>query len=155
MTTSTSTTPLVGTPMPLLELVDRAGNRTTLAHERDGRRAVVYFLRTASCPVCGRHARVLAEMAEAGELGPDVRVLLVAPGGAQEAAVLAARIASSAVTVRASGDGHAAAGLGTFLSVQHSGTFVVGEDGAVVYTRTAALPPQAFSRTELLAALHD
>lgn len=153
MTTSIAPTPSVGAAMPDIALIGPDGRATTLHRVRGDRRAVVYFLRTATCPVCRRHARTLAAMAEAGELGPDVDVLLVAPGGADEATEVAARVPSRAVTAWSSGTGHAAVGLGTFLSVRHSGTFAVDGDGTVLHERTAALPPQSFSRAELLHAL--
>ena len=152
---SAPTVPAAGTRMPDFPLVPPDGPPTTLAAQRGGSRAVVYFLRAAGCPVCLRHARTLARMAAEGELGAQVRVLLVAPGGAAEAAQLAGRVPDrdDRVSVWASGEGHAAAGLGSFLGLQHSGTFAVDADGSVLHARTATLPPAAFSRRDLLRDL--
>lgn len=152
MSAATKPVPAVGEAMPPLPLVSPTGRRVTLDQVRDNAPAVVYFLRAATCPICLRHARMLTDLAAAGGLGSGVRVVLVAPGGAQEAAQLAARIGSEAVTIWASGNGHAAAGLGTFLSMQHSGTFLVDRGGAVAYRRTAALPLNNFNKQELLDA---
>src|SRR5690349_1897117 len=81
----------------------------------------------------------LAGLAARGVLG--VPALLVVPGTAQEAARLAARVpeasAADGVSAWASGTGHAEAGLGTFLTLQHSGTFLVDADGMIRYRRTA------------------
>jgi len=156
-TVSTATVPAVGTTMPDVDLVGPDGATTTLHRARSGGPAVVYFLRAAGCPVCVRHARSLVELAGQGRLADGVRVLLVAPGGPAEAAELARRVGAvgggADVGVWASGEGHASAGLGSFLSLQHSGTFAVGADGDVRYRRTATLPPQSFSRGELLEVL--
>lgn len=153
MSTPTSTTPAVGTAMPDIDLVGPDGRTATLHGLRSGHRAVVYFLRAATCPVCVRHANALTGLASSGQLGDDVRLVLVAPGDATEAAVLAPRVPAAPDGVWASGAGHAAAGLGTFLSLQHSGTFAVETDGTVLHARTATLPPQSLSRRELLHAL--
>jgi Redoxin len=147
-----TTVPDVGTVMPDLALVDRDGAQTTLADVRAGRPAIVYFLRAASCPVCVRHARELAALADRDALG-DRTVVLVVPGGAPEAAEVARRVPSSRVASWASGEGHAAAGLGSFLTLQHSGTFALSATGAVVYRRTSLLPTGSFSGRDLLDAL--
>lgn len=149
---TTTTLPDVGTAMPDLTLVSPGGDRTSLRAVRDNAPAVVYFLRASTCPICLRHARTLAQLAQAGDLGPAA-VILIAPGGLDEAREVAAKVPSSAVTAWASGTGHARAGMGTFLSVQHSGTFLIGADGTVRYRRTAALPLRSLDRAELLAAI--
>jgi hypothetical protein len=116
----------------------------------DGR-AVLYFMRSAACPICTAHARTLAGLAEAGALG-DATVVLVTPGGAEDVATVRRRIPSPAVQVWASGTGHADVGLGRFLLLQHSGTFVL--DGRRVrWRRTSANPAAGFSRQQLLDAL--
>jgi hypothetical protein len=51
-------------------------------------------------------------------------------------------------------EGLAAVGLGSFLRIQHSGTFVLAEDGTVVSSRTGTNPMTSFSRSEVLAALN-
>ncbi len=150
--TQTLTVPDVGTVMPDLVLRDAAGRATTLSVTRAGKAAVVLFLRAASCPVCLRHARTLAELAAQGNLG-DRPVLLVAPGGSAEAAALAKRVPSPRVTTWASGDAHASAGLGSFLTLQHSGTFALTAAGSVIYRRTSVMPTGSFSAKDLLAAL--
>jgi peroxiredoxin len=149
---TTATVPDIGTVMPDLTLVSPDGDRTNLQAVRGAETAVAYFLRASNCPVCLKHARSLAELAEAGNFG-GASVILIAPGGPVEAGEVAAKVPSSAVTAWASGAGHAAAGLGMFLAVQHSGTFLIADDGTVKYRRTSALPPMSMNRKELLEAI--
>lgn len=128
------------------------GTPSTLPAVRSGDPAVVYFLRSSTCPVCASHVRALLGLQASGELAGR-RLLLVVPGGAQEAAHVATRHALADGTVWASGTGHAEAGLGRFLALQHSGVLVLDPTGAVTYRRTAAVPTQSFDRRALLAAL--
>lgn len=142
---------LTGAPMPDLALQAPDGGTGTLHGLRGGRGAVVYFHRSAGCPVCASHARALVAMRDAGELG-DRALVLVVPGGPDEAAVVARRH-PGAPAVRASGTAHAEVGLGTFLALQHSGVFLVEADGTVAYRRGAAVPLRSFDEAELRAAL--
>jgi len=142
----------VGSIMPDLTLVDADGNAGALDDVRGGEVAVIYFMRASVCPVCLRHVRALSSLAESGQLG-DARVILIAPGGTDEARRLAGHVDSTRVSPWASGSGHTDAGLGSFLLLQHSGTFVVEADGVVRYRRTSALPIRNFDRRELLQSL--
>lgn len=158
MSTTTAAIPEAGTPMPELGLRGPDGQGAGLSQVRAGRPAVLYFLRSTGCPVCVRHARGLVALAAEGGLGPGVPVLLVVPGGPDEAAGLRRKVPvgkeiDGLVSAWASGAGHATAGLGRFLALQHSGTFVLDPAGLVRYRRTAVLPTQSFSRPELLEAL--
>jgi peroxiredoxin len=146
---STVSVPDIGTVMPDVLLISPDGDRTSLQAVRGSGSTVAYFLRASDCPICLKHARSLAELAESGSLG-GASVLLIAPGGLDEARAVAARVPSPAVTAWASGTGHAAAGLGVFLSIQHSGTFLIAADGTIKYRRTTALPPMSLNRKELL-----
>jgi peroxiredoxin len=111
--------------------------------------AVVFFMRTSTCPVCHAHVRELQRMSDAGLLR-GARGIVVTPGGPAEAAAVARR---TTLSVFASGDRHRDVGLGRFLTMQHSGTFVVDATGHVLARRTSALPTASFSRREILSAL--
>lgn len=142
----------VGERLPDLRLVDASGVTATLHDVRAGRPAVVYFMRASTCPVCHRHLAVLVDLAEGGALG-DSAVLVLTPGDTGDVAGVRRRAPSGAVDVRATGEGHAEVGLGRFLALQHSGTFLLDAAGTVTYRRTAAVPLQSFDRSELLDAL--
>ena len=148
----TATVPDTGTRMPDIALVSPDGNRSSLHAVRNGSRAIAYFLRADTCPICLKHAAALATLAEDGRLG-NTSVILIVPGDIDQAGTVAGKIPSAAVTAWASGSGHAAAGLGVFLSLQHSGTFLIAPDGTVEYRRTSALPPRSMDRKELLEAI--
>lgn len=138
--------------LPDIALEAPDAGASTLHAVRSGHPAVVYFLRSSTCPVCASHVRALVRMQTSGEL-EDRRLLLVVPGGAREAAHVAARHSLPDATVWASGTGHAEAGLGRFLALQHSGVLVLDGAGAVTYRRTAAIPTQSFDPQALLAHL--
>ncbi|MCR6688968.1 redoxin domain-containing protein [Cellulomonas sp.] len=142
-----------GAPMPDLALVSPHGEQTTLHGELAGRPAVLYFHRSSTCPVCAAHARALQAMRADGRLG-ERALLLVVPGGADEAAHVARRhrLLDERV-VWASGSGHAQAGFGRFLALQHSGVLLVSRAGTVEYRRSAAVPVQSFEARELREAL--
>jgi peroxiredoxin len=144
--TATAAIPAVGTPMPDLALQAPDGSSTTLRAETAGSRSVVLFMRAASCQIC------LGHVASLERLDVDARAVVVVPGDAAGAASVASRVGSG-VRVLASGDAHAAAGLGTFLTIQHSGTFVLDESGTVLAVRTATIPTGAFNAAEVVAAL--
>lgn len=143
--------PRPGTTFPELSLLDPDGEPHRLADLAAGRAAVVFFMRSPSCPVCRVHLRELERLVERGDLG-DARPIVVTPGGADDAAAVARR---TALPVHASGAQHAAVGLGRFLFLQHSGTFVLDSEGRVVAARASALPTASFSAREVVAALHD
>lgn len=143
---TTIDSPAVGTIMPDIAVIDPTGSARSLRQLVAGRRALVYFMRSASCPVCNAHLRTIAGMGLA-----DAAVVVVTPGGAAEAAAVASRVALDVV---ASGEsGHAAVGLGRFLGLQHSGSFVLDADARILSARTATLPTGSFDRSEVAALL--
>ncbi|GAA1977390.1 peroxiredoxin family protein [Isoptericola halotolerans] len=145
--------PALGTTLPPLGLVAPDGQRRTLADVLAGRPAVVHFMRSATCPVCLAHAATVQRMHDAGELH-GAAFLLLAPGSSPEAATAAGRAARRAplAEVWATGD-HSDVGLQKIALLQHSGTFVVDDGGAVRSARTSALPVSSFSADEVRAAL--
>lgn len=147
--------PVVGDTMPDIALIDARGRSATLAHVSDGRRAIVHFMRSSTCPVCLAHAAAVQRMFDAGEIA-DVAFVLVPPGGPDEAVVTERRVRAAGgmrAEVWASGSDHGNVGLGRFLGLQHSGTFVVDERGVLLAVRTSVLPTGNFSRDEVVSAL--
>lgn len=146
--------PAAGATLPDLPLIAPDGAASTLHAARDGRRALVLFMRSSTCPVCHAHVREIVRLAEEGDLR-GAAFLLVTPGEADEARTVRERVRSDIAEVWASGRHHADVGLGTFLTLQHSGSFVLDADGTVRYSRASALPTGSFSRVEALEALAE
>lgn len=135
-----------GTIMPDLAVTDAAGDLQTLRGLTAGRRALVYFMRTASCPVCNAHVQTIERQGF-----DDVATIVVTPGGVDEVATVARR---TSLTVVGSGDsGHAQVGLGRFLGLQHSGTVVLDTDGTILLARSSTLPTGSFELGEVEALL--
>ncbi|CAN5147123.1 hypothetical protein BH09ACT5_BH09ACT5_03290 [soil metagenome] len=144
--------PTVGSTMPDIGLIGTDGSARRLAGVTKDSRSVVFFMRSSSCAICLAHASALATMAENGELS-GAKAVVITPGDAGDAEKVRARVPAKAVSVWASGQEHAAVGLGTFLTIQHSGTFVLAADGAVLSARAATIPTGSFSKDEVRAAL--
>jgi peroxiredoxin len=144
--------PAVGITIPDIVLTSPDRKRSRLSAVQDGARAVVFFMRAADCPLCLAHVRRINRMIDDGELR-GAKFIVVAPGDAEDAKKAERRIASSNASVWASGTQHADVGLGKFLLLQHSGTFLVDHSGIVEYSKTAAMPTGSFSHAELVAAL--
>lgn len=149
-----SAIPAVGTVFPDLLLVDAHGAPSRLSEARDRHTAVVHFMRSASCAVCLNHAAVLDRMRESGQI-PRVELVFIAPGGTQAAADVTRRLAGRGITVRASDDAHPSLGLGRFLAMQHSGTFVLAADGSVLSAVSSVMPTASFSRAKTIEALRS
>ncbi|KRC61334.1 hypothetical protein ASE14_10595 [Agromyces sp. Root81] len=145
----TITVPALGDTLPNIQLVDEAGTASRVMDDVGEHGAVVFFMRTSTCPVCHAHVRELQRMSDAGQLR-GARAVVVTPGGAAEAAAVARR---TTLSVFASGERHRDVGLGRFLTMQHSGTFVVDAAGRVLARRASALPTGSFSKREILSAL--
>ena len=143
------TVPALGDTLPNIPLIDGSGTSSRMMDELGAGGAVVFFMRTSTCPICRAHVRELQRMSDAGMLR-GARAVVVAPGGADEAAVVARH---TTLRVFASGEHHRDVGLGRFLTLQHSGTFVVDAAGRVFAQRASALPTASFSRREILSAL--
>jgi peroxiredoxin len=144
--------------LPDLRLTDRRGLPVALSGLLASGPAVLFFLRTASCPACLAHARRLVAAHSAGRVRPQV--VLVTPGGAHEAAAVERKVTArtagalpEGVLVVASGDAHRFAGLGRTLMLQHSGTLVVDVQGKIGYALTATFPTRSYDEGELIAAL--
>lgn len=140
----------VGQRLPMVSVVDEAGRHVDIDTLRDGRAAVLFFMRAATCVMCLRHGRTLAAMAD--ELSAAaVHPIIVVPGEASRVR----RLLGPRVQVVSSVDrgAHESVGLGRTLLMQHSGTLLVGADGMVRYSRLAALPTGSFDKAELVEAL--
>lgn len=147
---TTRSVPGVAQAFPDIPVIAADGMSSQLSeHLVGGSASVVFFMRSHDCPVCRAHLRTLQRMEDAGELR-GARVIIIAPGVAGAAATVQR---FTAFEVLASGEGHRMVGLGRFLALQHSGTFVLDAAGRVLTRRTSALPTSSFSAAEIRAAL--
>lgn len=142
--------PATGDTFPDLPVVDASGQSSRLAERaRAPEGAVVFFMRSSRCPVCLAHVRTLQKMSESGELR-GARAIVVTPGGGAQVSAVKR---STALDVFGSGDRHRDVGLRQFLTLQHSGTFVLDSAGAVLASRASALPVSSFSKREIRETL--
>ncbi|MET8849739.1 peroxiredoxin family protein [Amycolatopsis sp. NPDC004625] len=137
-----------GSPAPPLVLEDTEGRPVRLA----GQATLLYFMRSASCPVCNRHVRELVE--SAGVLAAaDVRVVIAVPEDRPAAAAWRAkhRIPFPVLTGRP----HELVGLGRklFGSMQQSGSVLVDAQGIVRHAHGATLPTGSYDRPGIFAAV--
>lgn len=143
-----------GAQFPDLELQDTEGRKTRLGEAMDGKPAVVYFLRSASCPVCRNHLKALARQHNAIATS-GAQVLSVVPDGPEAAKELATWLGLPVPVFTNSAHSHAEAGLEPVLwgKLQPSGTILLGKTRQVHYARHSAFPPMGYNERELLEAL--
>ncbi|MEV4052811.1 redoxin domain-containing protein [Amycolatopsis sp. NPDC049688] len=138
-----------GSPAPPLELEDTEGRTVRLADHA----ALLYFMRSTSCPVCNRHVRDLVE--SAGALA-GVRVYIAVPEDRAEAAAWRAkhRIPFPVLTGRRDTP-HELVGLSrkVFGSMQQSGSVLVDAQGIVRHAHGATLPTGSYDRKGIFAAV--
>lgn len=148
---TTLSTPLTsGAALPALALTTADGTDVPLDTLAPEGRAVLYLMRTSTCPVCHQHLRHLETLVRTGAL--TIPVVVLVPGGAQEAAAVARRHPALASLTVASESAHAALGLFVKVGLQQSGTYVV-DHGRITYARFATVPLGSFDAKETLAAL--
>ncbi|TDU88515.1 peroxiredoxin [Kribbella voronezhensis] len=150
----------IGSAAPLLELEDTEGQRVTLADlvAEPGRRGVlVYFLRSASCPVCNLHVRKLIKKADE-YAGAGVQIMVAVPEDREEAARWKAKgkIPFRVVTGRR-GSPHEAIGLvrKLFGSMQQSGSILVDADNVIRHAHGATNPMNSYDRARIAAAVEQ
>lgn len=144
-----------GEPMPALDLQDSDGTPLDLDARAAGHSVLLYFMRTADCPVCLGHVRTLMGRADEFEAS-DVEVIVVVPDGVEAAATLrSAQRIPYPVTTGRTGSAHEAVGLNQklFGRVQQSGSILVGPNGRVLHAHGATVPTGALDRPGLDAAL--
>ncbi len=145
----TITVPALGDTLPNIPLVDEAGTASRVMDDVGEHGAVVFFMRTSTCPVCHAHVRELQRMSDAGQLR-GARAVVVTPGGAAEAAAVARRTTLSRVRI-----GRASPRCRTRPVPHHAAQRHLrrrrGRPGAA--RRASALPTGSFSKREILSAL--
>jgi peroxiredoxin len=144
-----------GTKAPILTLEDSDGNAARLADLRGTSAVLMYFMRTTTCPVCNGHVRDL--VARSDEFAArGVNVLIAVPEGRTEAASWKAEkeIPFTVVTGER-GTPHESVGLNkkVFGALLQSGSILVDAKGVIRHSHAATLPPNAYDKKGLAAAL--
>lgn len=143
-----------GESLPDLTLSHSDGTPASLETFSSGRPLVVYFMRTPTCPVCNAHLRRMQRTTVGGDPLAQ-RLLIVVPGDAAEATLVAQRHPELADRIASSPDAHASVGLFVRGGLQQSGTFVIDATRTVIAARTATIPLGAYDETEMLGALQS
>ena len=148
---STSTLP-ASTPANLL-LETTTGARVALTDLVGPNGAVLFFMRTSTCPVCRRHLKELLEMtSEISASGR--RLVIVIPDGVQAARKLAERYPTLQIVVGdAASDAQRDLGLGAKFGMQRSGVLIVDSSAVPVYEHAATMPLFALDKHELVENL--
>ena len=136
----------VGTQIPQFELL-LAGRPYRAAPGKRGQ--LLYFMRTADCPVCRAHVKRLIAIAPQLEAS-GLNILVIVPEGDSEGQV--AQTLKTPFPVVQGIAAHSSFGLHRKLLslVQESGTVVYDAAGLVVHARSAINPSNAFDEDAVL-----
>ncbi|MET8779745.1 peroxiredoxin family protein [Nocardia sp. NPDC004654] len=144
-----------GSPAPELALEDTAGQAWRLSDLRGAHSALLYFMRSTSCPICNRHVRDLAARRDEFAAA-DVRVLIVVPEGRDAGATWKADHGIPfQVLYGSAGTPHDSVGLTRKVlgSMQQSGTVLIDPDGIIRHAHGATLPTNSYDKKGIAAAI--
>jgi peroxiredoxin len=117
--------------------------------------ALLYFMRSTSCPICNRHVRDLVAHRDEFDSN-NIRVLIAVPE--DRTAGLAWQTEHGIpfpVLVSSAGTPHESIGLTRklFGAMQQSGTILIDSDGIIRHAHSATLPTNSYDRKGILAAI--
>lgn len=139
-----------GDPWPDLQGVMATGKTESLSALRAQESPlVVYFMRTATCPVCHQHVRHLERLAQRT---PHASIVIIVPGDQEQARDVEHRHPQLTGRIMASTSAHQEVGLFVRAGLQQSGTFVV-QQSTVNYVRAAHIPLGSFDAKETATAI--
>lgn len=146
-----------GDPAPELALEDTTGNEVRLAdlHGRCG--VLLFFMRSASCPVCHAHVRDLAKRQDYFRAN-NIRVLVAVPEDRATAAAWKERSHTPfPVLTGRTGTPHEAFGLARrlFGTMQQSGSVLIDPQGTVRHAHGATSPLNSYDKKGITAAITD
>jgi peroxiredoxin len=148
----------IGSVAPALDLEDTEGNPVSVRDaasslHRTG--VLLFFMRSATCPVCNLHVKHLVrdadEYAAAG-----VQVMIALPEGREEAARWKAKQSVPFVVVTGRrGSAHEAVGLTrkVFGSMRQSGSILVDSHNRIRHAHAATVPTSSFDSKGVAAAV--
>jgi peroxiredoxin len=145
----------IGTLAPTLNLHDSRGAAVRLEDFRGKSSVLIYFLRSTTCAVCNGHVRDLITRADEFASN-EVAVLIAVPEGRAVAAEWKVDKDIPFIVVTGEhGTPHGSVGLTTkvFGAVQQSGSILIDPQGVIRHFHAATLPPAAYDKKGLAAAL--
>ncbi|MBU3062506.1 peroxiredoxin family protein [Nocardia sp. NEAU-G5] len=144
-----------GSAAPDMQLEDTAGNTWRLSDQLGTHGALLFFVRSTSCPICNRHVRDLLAQ-RGGFEADDVRLYLAIPEAhdAGRAWRTQHRI-TVPVLVGSAGSPHQSVGLTRrlFGSMQQSGSVLVDPGGIVRHAHGATMPVNSYDKKGIQAAI--
>ncbi len=143
--------PVVGAKIPDIDLVSPNGAPSGLRTIIGSHGAIVYFMRTPTCPVCNAHVKNLARL-DANDEFSGVPPIVIVPGGKDAANIVAVRHGTANLSIWASEEGHALFGLDVKMTMQQSGTWVVDSDYTVSHATVSTIPIQGLDHVAVRAA---
>ncbi|MFC5833853.1 peroxiredoxin family protein [Nonomuraea insulae] len=144
-----------GSPAPDVVLEDTDGQAVRLSGYRGDHAVLVYFMRSASCPVCNRHVQDLIRRRDEFAAG-NVRVLVAVPEDRRAAAEWKARRQIPfPVLIGRGSTPHEVIGLSrkVFGSMQQSGSVLIDSQGIVRHVHGATMPTGGYHRKGITAAV--
>ncbi|MDA0565218.1 peroxiredoxin family protein [Streptomonospora sp. S1-112] len=144
-----------GSTAPRMVLEDTTGQTVRISDYQGKHPVLLYFMRSASCPVCNRHVHDLVNSGDGLEAA-NVRVLLAVPDDREQAAAWKAKrqIPFPVLTARR-GTPHEMIGLSRkiFGSMQQSGSLLIDTHGVIRHAHGATIPTNAYDRKGITAAI--
>jgi len=148
---------VVGSTAPEIDLEDHAGRPVRLADYHHKSSVLLYFMRSATCPVCNSRVKELARR-NAEFVAARVQVMVVIPEGRAEAANWQAkRRPPFPVVTGRRGTAHEAIGLAKKVlgTMQQSGSVLIDEAGVVRHAHAATMPTGGYDRKGIDLAIEN
>ncbi len=147
----------IGSKAPSMALEDTNGQVVTLGDFHAKRGVLMFFMRSASCPVCNMHVKDLIRRADQYRAA-DVQVIIAVPDERADAAKWKEKngIPFPVVTGRR-GSIYESIGLSKkiFGSMQQSGSIVIDSRGVIRHAHGATMPINSYDKKGIAAALED
>jgi peroxiredoxin len=144
----------VGTTAPPVALQDSDGNALSLTNlvHHPHRAALLYFMRSTTCPICNHHVRTLIKTAN-DYTSAGVQTLIAVP---EDPATAATWKSTHNVPFQVlTGPLHEQAGLTRkfFGTMQQSGTLLIDSTNTIRHTHATTLPTNSFDKSAVAAAI--
>jgi peroxiredoxin len=115
---------------------------------------LLYFMRTANCPVCLQNVRQLQKLLPEFQTHQIV-IIVIVPDSIEAAGAVKQKNSLTMPVLFGNGDAHALAGFDKkmFGMMQQSGSLLVDQTGEILSQKIATNPMQSFRKSDLEALL--